>query len=115
MILSRNYAKSPVYLAEVRAIASRVAILDPDTWQRRIFRVDRQLVPEDEIPEPLRNIKSVKFFTRADLSTFLSTIDLHPKIGGRISTSEYEQAVQELALAVYQRVDELYGLASMRE
>jgi hypothetical protein len=44
----------------------RIAKLDAEARQRRIFRVDKHSVPDHEVPIQLRSIQAVKFYREDD-------------------------------------------------
>jgi TIR domain len=103
-ILSRNYVKSDWCATELSAMASRIAMLDAEDGQRRIFRVDKHNVPEDEIPETLRCIQAVRFY-REDQET--KRVDEYFWRGKVRRPDDYEKAVNDLARAICARLDEL--------
>jgi hypothetical protein len=102
VILSRNYLASPWSNAELSTIEKRIKMFGAPAGQRRIFRVDKNSVPEDQIPGPLRGIHAVRFYSEED-----DHVDEY-FWGGKVRlTHQYEDAVRALALAISQRVDEL--------
>jgi hypothetical protein len=101
VILSKNYITSAWRKQELSAMASRIAMLDPDAGQRRIFRVDKHNVPRDQIPEPLRRIHAVRFYSEDDESKS------YYRRGKVRRPDEFERAVRGLALAIRRRLDEL--------
>ena len=103
-ILSRNYVKSDWCATELSAMTSRIAKLDAGDGQRRIFRVDKHSVPEDEIPETLRCIQAVRFY-REDQET--KRVDEYFWRGKVRRSDDYEKAVNDLARAICARLDEL--------
>jgi MinD-like ATPase involved in chromosome partitioning or flagellar assembly len=97
VILSRNYITSSWVAKELSTMASRVANLNPQL--HRIFRVDRQWIPEDKIPAPLHKVQSVRFYHRDHREYFYRGKVRHPK--------EYEEAVRTLALGIDEQLNKL--------
>jgi hypothetical protein len=104
VILSTNYVTTPWCNLELSTIASRVEMLGARNGQRRIFRVDKHKVPEHDIPEMLRRIQAVRFYSE-DHET--NGVDEYFWRGKVRRPCEYEDAVHELALAVGKRLVEL--------
>ena len=103
-ILSCNYITSDWCKTELSTMASRVAELDAASGQRRIFRVDKNNVPEDDIPETLRRIQAVQFYSESDEEDGIDEFYWR----GRVRrTREYEEAVNKLAKAIRKRLKEL--------
>jgi MinD-like ATPase involved in chromosome partitioning or flagellar assembly len=100
VILSKNYITSSWCQKELATIQSRVG----DAWKSRIFRVDKHKVPENEVPEPLRGIESVRFY-RED--RYADSVDEYFWRGKVRFIDEYEDAVKSLAKAIYKRLKEL--------
>ena len=84
-------------------MAGRVAMLD-ETGERRIFRVDKHPVPDDEIPEPLRKIQAVRFYRGDDETGSIEEYYWRGKV--RLSR-EYKDAVHKLAVGIATRLNEL--------
>jgi hypothetical protein len=103
-ILSRNYVTSDWCAKELSAMASRIAMLDAEDGQRRIFRVDKHSVPEHEIPETLRCIQAVRFYREDDET---KRVDEYFWRGKVRRSDDYEKAVNDLARAICDRLDEL--------
>ena len=103
-ILSCNYITSDWCKNELCTMATRVEKLDADSGQRRIFRVDKNNVPEDSIPEILRRIQAVPFYSESDEE---GGIDEFYWRGRVRRTREYEEAVNKLARAICKRLKEL--------
>ena len=103
-IVSKNYVTSSWCQKELSTIQSRLEIFDGDAGERRIFRVDKHEVPENQIPEPLRIIQAVRFYGVAPRG---QRIDEYFWRGKVRRSRQYQEAVHELALAIYRRLDEL--------
>jgi TIR domain len=103
-ILSKNYITSSWCELELSTMASRVETLGATGGRRRIFRVDKHKVPEDDIPRALRRIQTVRFYSEDDET---KRIDEYFWRGKVRCSREYEAAVRELALAICERLDEL--------
>jgi TIR domain len=103
-ILSCNYITSDWCKTELGTMASRVAKLDAASGQRRIFRVDKNSVPEDDIPETLRRIQAVQFYSEGDEDDGIDEFYWRGKVR---RTREYEDAVNRLAKAIRKRLKEL--------
>jgi hypothetical protein len=103
-ILSCNYITSDWCKTELGTMASRVATLDAASGQRRIFRVDKNSVPEGDIPETLRRIQAVQFYSEGDEDDGIDEFYWRGKVR---RTREYEDAVNRLAKAIRKRLKEL--------
>jgi hypothetical protein len=103
-ILSPNYITSDWCKQELGVMKSRVEELDPPAGKGRIFRVDKHKVSEDEVPEPLRRIESVRFY-RED--RYADSVDDYFWRGKVRFIPEYEDAVKTLALGIRKRLKEL--------
>jgi hypothetical protein len=86
-------------------MVSRVANLNPQL--HRIFRVDRQWIPEDKIPTSLRKVQSVRFYRWDHREYFYRGKVRHPK--------EYEEAVRTLALGIDEQLNKLRNEAEPDE
>jgi TIR domain/CobQ/CobB/MinD/ParA nucleotide binding domain len=104
VVVSKNYVTSHWCEAELSTIASRVAKLDAQAGQRRIFRVDKHSVPKDEIPKTLRRIQPVQFYSENDEDDGVDEFYWRGKVR---RTKEYEDAVNKLARAICKRLKEL--------
>lgn len=98
IILTRNYISSSRCQQELSMITSRAKVLG----KRRIFPVYKTRLSENEIPDPLRGIKSVRFY-REDHDA------VHEYFwrGKVLLIDEYEEAVRKLAAGISDRLDEL--------
>jgi hypothetical protein len=103
-ILSCNYITSDWCATELSTMASRVAKLDAAAGQRRIFRVDKNSVPENDIPETLRRIQAVQFYSESDEEDSIDEFYWRGKVR---RTREYEEAVNKLAKSIRKRLKEL--------
>jgi hypothetical protein len=103
-ILSRNYITSSWCERELSTMASRMARLGAHAGKRRIFRVDKHSVPEHEIPEVLRGIESVRFYSEDNETKRVDEFYWRGKVR---HPRDYENAVRELAEAICKRLDEL--------
>ena len=103
-ILSKNYITSTWCIKELSTMASRVKTLGADAGYRRIFRVDKQKVPDVDIPEALRRIQSAKFYA-VDRET--NRVEEYFWRGQVRRRREYFGAVHELAEDICSRLDEL--------
>jgi TIR domain len=103
-ILSKNYIQSPWCAKELSTMARRIRTLDAQAGPRRIFRVDKHSVPDEQIPEPLRTIQSVRFYTKDDETKH----DYEYFWRGVVRRKEeYMEAVNKLAVAIYDRLGQL--------
>jgi hypothetical protein len=103
-ILSRNYIASSWCEKELSTMAVRVAKLDERSGRRRIFRIDKHNVPEEQIPEALRTIEAVRFYSEEEDSDGISEYYWRGKV---LRKREYERAVYDLAQAICKRLDEI--------
>jgi TIR domain len=103
-ILSRNYIRSDWCKYELETMASRIAELDAGVDRRRIFRVDKHGIPQDEIPHDLRRVQAVEFYTRDDQDDDITEFYWRGKVR-RIR--DYEKALHKLANAIHERLLEL--------
>jgi TIR domain len=103
-VLSRNYIQSTWCINELSTMASRIDALDAQTRQRRIFRVDKHSVPDNQIPEPLRAIQSVRFYAEDDETHRDDEYFWRGKVRRE---KEYMDAVHELAQAICERLRQL--------
>jgi len=110
-ILSKNYVTSPWCEKELHTMKSRTEMLGTPAGDRRIFRVDKHKVPEDQIPEALRPIQSVQFY-RED--RYAESVDEYFWRGKVRFIDEYEGAVNKLAKSICQRLEEL-GIPCQRK
>ena len=104
VILSKNYVQGTWCRTELEEITKVV-----DGRDRRIFRVDKHPVPEDKIPDPLRNIQSVRFY-REDRE---GRVDDYFWRGKVRRSREYDNALRELAGGIAQRLERL-GIERIR-
>jgi hypothetical protein len=103
-VLSKNYIQSPWCAKELSTMAHRIKTLDALAGPRRIFRVDKHSVPDEQIPEPLRAIQSVRFYTKDDETKH----DYEYFWRGVVRRKEeYMEAVNKLAVAIYDRLGQL--------
>jgi hypothetical protein len=103
-ILSPNYITSTWCEKELNTMQTRVQVLGAPAGDRRIFRVDKHKVQEDEIPEPLRSIQAVQFY-RED--RYAESVDEYFWRGKVRFIDEYEDAVKKLAGGIHKRLLEL--------
>jgi TIR domain len=101
-ILSRNYIQSSWCADELSTMASRSA--SESSGIRRIFRVDKHSVPDDQIPEPLRRIQSVRFYA---VNEETKRDDEYYWRGEVRRKDEYMEAVHQLAQGIYDRLVQL--------
>src|SRR5262249_46514204 len=101
VILTKNYLNSPWCQKELEVIESRIARLDPR--KHRFFRVEKHGIQEAAIPEPLRRIEAVRFYREDDEAKAVDEYFW----GGKVRLIEqYEEAVHDLALAIYKQLHE---------
>ena len=104
VILSKNYLRSVWSTKELACIIKRAEMLDGRAWERRIFRVDKHRVPEDQIPEALRGIQAVRFYREGNDATYEFFW------GGKVRLSkEFDKALLELTSAIGNRLEEVAG------
>jgi MinD-like ATPase involved in chromosome partitioning or flagellar assembly len=103
VILSQNYLTSQWCKREFSEIVSRAEMLGTPAGAS-IFRVDKQPISDDEIPEPLRSIQAVRFY-RED--PYADRVDDYFWRGRVRYADEYERAVKRLAEGIYKRLKEL--------
>jgi hypothetical protein len=100
VILSNNYIKSNWLERELAAIASKQS---KRSKQYIIFRVDKQNVPENQVPEVLQRIMAVRFY-REDVA---GHVDEFFWRGKERFPEDYGEAVHHLAMAIYKRLETL--------
>jgi hypothetical protein len=103
-VLSKNYVRSSWCTREISTMASRIENLAAEARPRRIFRVDKHSVPEEQIPSPLRGVQAVRFYakdreTKRDVEYFWRGVVRRKQ--------EYIDAIHELAVALYERLVQL--------
>jgi hypothetical protein len=103
-LLSRNYVKSDWCATELSTMAARVAALDKDAKQRRIFRADKHRVADENIHDALKGIQAIRFF---DDDKELNREDEFFYRGQVRCPSKYYDAVHKLAESIHQRLEEL--------
>jgi TIR domain len=103
-VLSWNYIQSDWCAKELSTMTSRIKMMDALAGLRRIFRVDKHSVPDEQIPEALRAIQSVRFYAKDDETTRDYEYFWRGKIRRK---EEYLQAVNQLANAICERLREL--------
>jgi TIR domain len=103
-ILSKNYIKSSWCEKELNTMRGRADNLGLPTGERRIFRVDKHKVPENQIPEALQGIEAVKFFREHEDAKYVDEFFW----GGKVRLSkEFDKALLELTSAIANRLEEL--------
>jgi hypothetical protein len=103
-ILSRNYIKSSWCKQELGVMKTRVEMLGAPAGERRIFRVDKHKVPENELPDEIRKIQSVRFYREDHDAKCVDEFFW----GGKVRLSrEYDKALLELTSAICKRLEEL--------
>jgi TIR domain len=106
-ILSKNYIKSSWCEEELRTMKERVDKLSQPAGERRIFRVDKHKVPDDQIPVALRRIQSVQFYREDEDAKVVDEFFW----GGKVRLSkEFDKAMLELTSAIGSRLEELLGI-----
>jgi hypothetical protein len=103
-VLSRNYINSDWCETELMTMAARVATFEKEARHRRIFRVDKHLVPDESIHEVLRGAQAVRFFEH-DKEDDREEEYFHR--GQVRSGNKYYEAVRQLAEAIHLRLEEL--------
>ena len=103
-ILSKNYVKSSWCTREISTMASRIEGLAAEARPRRIFRIDKNSVPEEQIPLPLRGVQAIRFYaqdreTNRDVEYFWRGVVKRKQ--------EYIDAIHELAVSLYERLIQL--------
>jgi TIR domain len=103
-IVSKNYIRSSWCKEELGVMKSRVDELGAPAGMRRIFRVDKHKVPENEIPETLRSIQSVRFYREDHDAKCVDEFFW----GGKVRLSkEFDKALLELTSAIGERLEDL--------
>lgn len=103
-ILSRNYIKSSWCARELRTMNERIKKFGVPAGERRIFRVDKHRVPEDQVPAALRRIQSVRFYREDHDANVVDEFFW----GGRVRFSkEYDKALLDLTSIIGKRLEEL--------
>ena len=103
-LLSRNYIESEWCSLELNTMASRVAAFSPDCRERRIFRADKNRVPESRIPPALQEIQAVRFY---DEDKNDPDREYEYFYRGQIAKDKYFDAVRSLAESIHRRLMEL--------
>jgi hypothetical protein len=106
-IVSKNYIASTWCAKELDMMTARIRVLGAPAEEHRIFRVDKHKVLDDEVPDPLRRIESVRFY-RED--RYADRVDDYFWRGKVVFIDEYEGAVKKLAVGISNRLDAL-GIA----
>ena len=106
-IVSKNYITSTWCAKELNTMTARIRVLGAPAKEHRIFRVDKHKVLDDEVPDPLRRIESVRFY-RED--RYADRVDDYFWRGKVVFNDEYEGAVKKLAVGISNRLDAL-GIA----
>jgi hypothetical protein len=103
-ILSKNYIRSTWCTRELDTMKERVAMLGAPAGERRIFRVDKHKVPEDQVPETLRRIQSVQFYREDNDAKCVDEFFW----GGKVRLSkEFDKALLQLTSIIGKRLEEL--------
>jgi hypothetical protein len=101
-ILSKNYIQSSWCKRELDLMKLRVELLGTPAGERRIFRVDKQEVPKDRVPDPLPQIQSVPFYRNDG-----EVVDEF-YWGGKVQLRrQYDKALLKLTSAISKRLEEL--------
>jgi hypothetical protein len=103
-ILSKNYIKSSWCAKELHTMEQRVRMFGAPAGERRILRVDKHKVPEDQVPATLREIQSVRFYREDhDAKCFDEFF-----WGGKVRLSkEFDKALLDLTSVIGKRLEEL--------
>jgi hypothetical protein len=106
-IVSKNYIRSSWCARELCTMQERVAALGVPAGERRIFRVDKHKVPEDQVPEVLRAIQAVQFYRKAPDAKNPDEYFW----GGKVRLSkEFDNALLELTTAIGNRLEDLLAI-----
>src|SRR5262249_35767084 len=89
---------------ELSTMEKRIAKLDAEARKRRIFRVDKHNVPDNEVPIQLRSIQAVRFYREDEETDGVNEYYWRGKVRRK---RDYENAVHELARAICGRLNEL--------
>ena len=103
-IVSRNYIRSTWCMREAQTMAQRVELLELNSRERRILRVDKHFVPDQDLPDPLRQVQAVRFYDNDPETQGENEFFWRGKVQ---RYDEYVRAVRELALAIYKRLEQL--------
>jgi hypothetical protein len=103
-ILSENYLASRWCTLELGTMKSRVDTLGTPAGQGRIFRADKHKIPDDVVPEPLRNIEAVYFYREDRFSDHIDDYFWRGRVRFR---AEYEAATKRLAHGIKKRLEKL--------
>jgi TIR domain len=101
-VLSQNYIQREWTIKELEMMAARIQILGK--MPPRIFRVDKNEVEKDQIPEALRTIQAVRFYSKEVGAQYP---DEFFRFGRVRRHDEYEDAVYQLTQAIRERLREL--------
>ena len=105
-IVSNNYIQSDYCTLELATFLERLDRL-PETEQvRRIFRVDKHIVPVDKIPERLREVKAAEFFLKDEKGRD-ETLYSPGRSPAIIDKKKYDEAIRDLAYAIYARLQKI--------
>ena len=105
-LLSRNYIHGDWCTTELTTMAEHVAKLEKNAQQRRIFRVDKHLVPDEKIHQILRNVQAVRFFEHDKELNREEEFYYRGEVPEGMKR-KYFGAIRELAEAIHQRLEEL--------
>ena len=103
-LLSKNYIKSEWCATELSKMSARITSFPQDLRNGRIFRADKNRVPDEQINEALKGIQAVRFF-ELDRN---SDREVEFYYGGQFQDeAKYCAAVHELAVAISRRLEAL--------
>jgi hypothetical protein len=103
-LLSRNYIESEWCEEELSTMVSRVSEFDENLRHRRIFRADKNRIPDERVPLHLREIQAVRFY---DEDKEYKREDEFFYRGKIIREDKYFDAVRALAESIHNRLEEL--------
>lgn len=103
-LLSRNYINSDWCEREISTMAARVATFEREARHQRIFRVDKDRVPDERLHEALRNVQAIRFF---ELDKEMNREEEFSYRGQVRGGNKYYDAIRMLAEAIHRRLDEL--------
>lgn len=102
-VVSKNYIQSEFCARELDTFIQRLGTLSEEERRRRIFRVDKHAVRDDELPPVLRDIHAAQFYlkdeTGRDEPFFNGGAYRYP--------TKYKKAVWDLCYSIYRRLEEL--------
>ena len=104
-VVSRQYIQSDFCAKEIATFIERLGELPEAERKRRIFRVDKQEVPNNTLPPPLRDLHAARFYWK-DPETG-DDVEFFDRWNGKPDRAKYQPELTRLARSIYRRWQEL--------